>query len=181
VSDTANLGAETTAMTATSESAAAASSSGQTDITVTSTTGINAGDTVTLAAFTAGNGNYVVASILPATSMVVFDEGVTITSSGSGTVTVVAQEARQLGADLSALGVAENLTYADGTAASAIGGSDLYTKAVFNFYKEKGFGGFNQASGKQKMSVEMYYKQDITAASYDAVETVIDAVIAALP
>lgn len=183
VSGTANLGAETSTMATTTASAAASSSNGVTDITVGSTTGINAGDSVVLDTFNAGDGTYVVQSVPDATSLLVFDEGVTITaSSGARNVTLVAQESRQVGADLSAAGVAENLSYAvDPSVAQAIGATTLYTKVEFHFYDAKGFGGFNQASGDQRYVLEMYYDQAIASASYNAAETAIDAVLAAIP
>ena len=186
VSGTANLGAETSTMAATTASSAAVSSNGVTDITVGSTTGINAGDTVTLSNFTAdatNNGDYVVHSIGDATSLLIFDEGASINASaGARNVTLVAQESRQVGADLTAAGVAENLSYAvDPSVAQAIGATTLYTKAEFHFYDAKGFGGFNQASGDQRYVLEMYYDQSIASASYNAAETAIDAVIAAIP
>jgi hypothetical protein len=183
VSGTANLGAETSTMAATTASAAAASSNGVTDITVASTAGINAGDSVVLDTFNAGDGTYVVQSVPDATSLLVFDEGVTITAtSGARNVTLLAQESRFIGADLTSAGVAENLAYAvEPSEAQEISATALYTKVEFHFYDAKGFGGFNQASGDQRYVLEMYIDQSIASASYDAAETAIDAVLAAIP
>ena len=79
-------------------------------------------------------------------------------------------------------GVAENLSYAvDPSVVQAIGATTLYTKVEFHFYDLKGFGGFNQSSGDQRYVLEMYYDQAIASASYNAAETAIDAVLAAIP
>jgi hypothetical protein len=159
----------------------ATTSNGQCVITVTGN-GLNfrAGDTVTLASFGAGNGDYVVAASALNT-VTVFTEGATITSGPGGTVVSNAQEARQVGADLKALGKAENLKYADGQPHSELLDATLYTKAEFSFFAPKGSGGFNEQSGDQRFDLELYWDQSIAAATYDALETAVDAIIAALP
>jgi len=159
-----------------------ATANGQCTITVGAGEGDNfqAGDTVTLAGFGGGNGDYVVASA-GGTSIVVFTEGATITSSPGGTVTYKAQEAVQTGANLKALGKAENLKYADVQPHSQLLDATLYTKAFFSFYAPKGSGGFNEQSGDQRFNLELYWDQSIAAATYDALETAVDAIIAALP
>ena len=147
-----------------------------------------AGDTVLLAGFADGNGAYVVQSnpyILDPTDtthLLIFDKTNAINaSSGARTITVVAQDALNTGSLLTADGLAENLTFADGTAASAIGATTLYTKSEFHFYDMKGVGGFNQSSGDQRYVLDMYIDQSITSANYDAAEIAIDAVLAAIP
>jgi len=160
---------------------AASTANGQCDITIGDTSAFQVGDTVTLAAFTAGNGDYIVSAIPDGTSLFVFTEGATITSSGSGTVTYNAQEARQVGADLKTLGKAENLKYADTNPHSELLDATLYTKAEFSFFAPKGSGGFNEQSGDQRFNLELYWDQSIAAATYDALETAVDAIIAALP
>lgn len=141
-----------------------------------------AGDTVTLASFSAGNGNYVVAAVDTAGDTVtVFTEGATITYVAAGTVVSNAQEARQVGADLKAIGKAENLKFADTNPHSQLLDATLYTKANFSFYAPKGSGGFNEQSGDQRFDLELYWDQSIAAATYDALETAVDAIIAALP
>ena len=101
---------------------------------------------------------------------------------GTGTVTYKSQAPINVGADLTADGVAENLTYAvNPSEAEVIGAAKVYTKCEFHFYDVKGVGGFNQASGNQRFVLEMYIDQSITAASYKAVVDAIDVVIAALP
>jgi len=159
----------------------ASTANGQCVITVTGA-GLNfrPGDTVTLASFGAGNGDYVVAASATNT-VTVFTEGATITYAASGTVESNAQEARQVGADLKLLGKAENLKFADGQPHSELLDATLYTKAEFSFYAPKGSGGFNEQSGDQRFDLELYWDQSIAAATYDALETAVDAIIAALP
>ncbi len=185
VSGTANLGAETSTMyTEATVTVGVTTANGVTVMTVASgaTGRFAAGDTVELRNFPDGDGVYIVQGVTN-TTLSLFDEGATITAgSGGRNVTLVAQESRQVGADLSAAGVAENLSYAvDPSQAQAIGATALYTKIEFHFYDAKGFGGFNQASGDQRYVLEMYYDQAIASASYNAAETAIDAVIAAIP
>lgn len=159
----------------------ASTSNGQCVITVTGL-GLNfqPGDTVTLASFNAGNGDYVVAASATNT-VTVFTEGATITYVAAGTVVSNAQEAVQTGANLKALGKAENLKYADTNPHSELLDATLYTKAFFSFYAPKGSGGFNEQSGDQRFNLELYWDQSIAAATYDALETAVDAIIAALP
>jgi hypothetical protein len=174
----------TGAADAASEASAASTANGQCTLTVGSGEGDNfqAGDTVTLAGMDAGDGDYIVASA-SGTSIVVFTEGATITSDSpvAGTVTYKAQEARQVGADLKDLGKAENLKYADTNPHSELLDATLYTKAEFSFFAPKGSGGFNEQSGDQRFDLELYWDQSIAAATYDALETAVDAIIAALP
>jgi len=171
---------DTTGGTPATESGAT-TANGQCVITVTGN-GLNfrPGDTVTLASFGAGNGDYVVAASALNT-VTVFTEGATITSGPGGTVVSNAQEARQVGADLKALGKAENLKYADTNPHSELLDATLYTKAEFSFYAPKGSGGFNEQSGDQRFDLELYWDQSIATATYDALETAVDAIIAALP
>lgn len=185
VSGTANLGAETSTMyTEATVTVGVTTANGVTVMTVNAGAvgRFAAGDTVNLANFNLGDGDYVVQGVTD-TTLSLFDEGATITaSSGGRNVTLLAQESRQVGADLSAAGVAENLSYAvDPPVVQAIGATTLYTKVEFHFYDAKGFGGFNQASGDQRYVLEMYYDQAIASASYNAAETAIDAVLAAIP
>ena len=158
---------ENTGATDVATATGVASASDQTTITVGATAvKFQAGDTVTLATFTSNNGDYVVASV----------------TAGTGTVTYKSQAPINVGADLTADGVAENLTYAvNPSEAEVIGAAKVYTKCEFHFYDVKGVGGFNQASGNQRFVLEMYIDQSITAASYKAVVDAIDVVIAALP
>lgn len=157
-----------------------ASASDQTTITVGAGEAdkFQAGDTVTLATFSTNNGDYVVASAAGA-SIVIFNNGTAPT--GTGSVTYKSQAPINVGADLTVDGVAENLTYADGTDPVAIGAAKVYTKCEFHFYDVKGVGGFNQASGNQRFVLDMYIDQSITAANYKASVDAIDVVIAALP
>lgn len=173
---------ETTGVADQATESGASTANGQCTITVGPGEGDNfqAGDTVTLAGFGAGDGDYVVASAA-GTSIVVFTEGATITSNPGGTVTYKAQEAVQTGANLKALGKAENLKYADANPHSELLDATLYTKAFFSFYAPKGSGGFNEQSGDQRFNLELYWDQSIAAATYDALETAVDAIIAALP
>jgi hypothetical protein len=185
VSGTANLGAETSTMyTEATVTVGTPSANGVTVMTVASgaTGRFAAGDTVNLANFNAGDGDYVVQGVTN-TTLSLFDEGATITaSSGGRNVTLLAQESRFIGADLTSAGVAENLAYAvEPSEAQEISATALYTKVEFHFYDAKGFGGFNQASGDQRYVLEMYIDQSIASASYDAAETAIDAVLAAIP
>lgn len=170
--------ADTTGGTPATESGAT-TANGQCVITVTGN-GLNfrPGDTVTLSGMT-GDGDYVVAAS-DTNTVTVFTEGATI-ATGGGTVVSNAQEARQVGADLKALGKAENLKYADGQPHSELLDATLYTKAEFSFYAPKGSGGFNEQSGDQRFDLELYWDQSIAAATYDALETAVDAIIAALP
>ena len=174
--------ADITGVAVAASESGASTANGQCTLTVGAGEGDNfqAGDTVALASFTAGDGDYIVASAA-GTSIVVFTEGATITSSGSGTVTYKAQEARQVGADLKALGKAENLKYSDVQLHSELLDATLYTKAEFSFFAPKGSGGFNEQSGDQRFDLELYWDQSIAAATYDALETAVDAIIAALP
>ena len=171
---------ENTGATDVATATGVASASDQTTITVGATAvKFQAGDTVTLATFTSNNGDYVVASVT-ATTIVIFNNGTAPT--GTGTVTYKSQAPINVGADLTADGVAENLTYAvNPSEAEVIGAAKVYTKCEFHFYDVKGVGGFNQASGNQRFVLEMYIDQSITAASYKAVVDAIDVVIAALP
>ena len=173
--------AENTGVADVATATGVASASDQTTITVGAGEAdeFQAGDTVTLATFSTNNGDYVVASAAGA-SIVIFNNGTAPT--GTGSVTYKSQAPINVGADLTADGVAENLTYAvSPSEVEVIGAAKVYTKCEFHFYDVKGVGGFNQASGNQRFVLEMYIDQSITAASYKAVVDAIDVVIAALP
>ena len=147
------------------------------DLTVASSAGFSAGDTITLSGFTTGDGDYVVYSVASGL-IVVINEGAAIT--GTGDATVVAQERKHAADDLIAAGVKASFQKdGNGNPVEFTAGA-TYLESKFSFMAPKGYGGFNNQSSDQEHLLKVYVKQDATAANLDAAIDGLDAVIAAI-
>jgi len=147
------------------------------DLTVVDSTGFSAGDTITLAGFTTGDGDYVVYSVAPG-SIVVINEGAAIT--GTGDATVVAQERKHAADDLIAAGVKASFQKdGNGNPVEFTAGA-TYLESKFSFMAPKGYGGFNNQLSDQEHLLKVYVNQSATAANLDAAIDGLDAVIAAI-
>jgi len=148
------------------------------DLTVASSAGFSAGDTITLSGFTTGDGDYVVYSVPDATSILVINEGAAIT--GTGDATVVAQERKHAANDLIAAGVKASFQKdGNGNPVEFTAGA-TYLESKFSFMAPKGYGGFNNQLSDQEHLLKVYVNQSATAANLDAAIDGLDAVIAAI-
>jgi len=171
--------AETSGMETEAVTLVAALSNDTQDLTVASSAGFSAGDTITLSGFTTGDGSYVVYSVPDATSILVINEGAAIT--GTGDALVVAQDRKHNGTDLAALGVKASFQIDPLTNEPlAPSAGETYLEALFSFMAPKGYGGFNNQLSDQEQLLKVYVKQSATAANLDAAIDGIDAVIAAI-
>lgn len=173
---------EASGMAATTASADGALANDQQAITVASSTGFAAGDTVTLSGFAAGDGDYVIASIASGTSIVLWNEGSDIdATSGDRDVILKAQERKHNADDLIASGVAASFQKdGNGNAVLPTAGA-VYLESKFSFMAPKGYGGFNNQSSDQEHLLKVYVKQSgATAANFSKALDGLDAVIAAI-
>jgi len=178
VVNTSNLGAETSGMETEAVTLVGALSDDTQDLTVASSAGFSAGDTITLSGFTTGDGDYVVYSVPDATSILVINEGAAIT--GTGDAVVVSQERKHAADDLISAGIKASFQKdSNGDPIEFTAGS-TYLESKFSFMAPKGYGGFNNQTSDQEHLLKVYVKQDATAANLDAAIDGLDAVIAAI-
>ena len=178
VVNTSNLGAETSGMETEAVTLVGALSDDTQDLTVASSAGFSAGDTITLSGFTTGDGDYVVYSVPDATSILVINEGAAIT--GTGDAVVVSQERKHAADDLISAGIKASFQKdSNGNPVEFTAGA-TYLESKFSFMAPKGYGGFNNQTSDQEHLLKVYVKQDATAANLDAAIDGLDAVIAAI-
>lgn len=178
VVNTSNLGAETSGMETEAVTLVAGLSDDTQDLTVASSAGFSAGDTITLSGFTTGDGDYVVYSVPDATSILVINEGAAIT--GTGDATVVAQERKHAADDLIADGIKASFQKDSNGDPIEFTAGATYLESKFSFMAPKGYGGFNNQTSDQEHLLKVYVIQDATAANLDAAIDGLDAVIAAI-
>jgi len=172
---------ETSGMAATTASADGTLADDQQDISVASSADFAAGDTVTLAGFVAGDGDYVIASTASGT-IVLWNEGSAIdATAGARTVTLKSQERKHSADDLIAAGVKASFQKdGNGDAVLPTAGA-IYLESKFSFMAPKGYGGFNNQSSDQEHLLKVYVKQSgATAANFSKALDGLDAVIAAI-
>jgi hypothetical protein len=178
VVNTSNLGAETSGMETEAVTLVAGLSDDTQDLTVASSAGFSAGDTITLSGFTTGDGDYVVYSVPDATSILVINEGAAIT--GTGDAVVVAQERKHAADDLISAGIKASFQKDSNGDPIEFTAGATYLESKFSFMAPKGYGGFNNQTSDQEHLLKVYVIQDATAANLDAAIDGLDAVIAAI-